>query len=166
SITQDYNCYEYFSTLKVYNRGIGGDTTEGLLTRLDTSIFQLMPDKVVLLIGTNDFSLLKTTKRKIIENINQIVQEIQQKLPKTKIILQSIYPVNENINPFSVLPRNNADIQAVNQQLAQIKGITFIDMFDLLEKDGKLNAKYSHDGLHLNALGYTKVTEKLKPYLE
>src|SRR5690554_1077084 len=40
SITQDYNVYEYFKGIDIYNRGIGGDTTQGLLNRLDVSIDQ------------------------------------------------------------------------------------------------------------------------------
>src|SRR5580704_8643449 len=43
-----------FPGLKVANRGISGDTTRGVLIRLDTDVLALHPDGVVILIGTND----------------------------------------------------------------------------------------------------------------
>src|SRR5690606_20941874 len=125
SITQDYNVYEYFSNLHVYNRGIGGDTTVGLKTRLDVSIFDLNPKTVILMIGTNDLALLKTTPETVAKNIEEIIQIIKAKMPEVKIILQSIYPVNESMSPMTVLPRTNSDIIKINQLLAQIQQVIY-----------------------------------------
>src|SRR5580765_7755657 len=43
-----------FSGVKVANRGISGDTTRGVLIRMDEDVLSLHPKGVVLLIGTND----------------------------------------------------------------------------------------------------------------
>jgi hypothetical protein len=43
-----------FPTLKGANRGIGGDTSRGVLVRLREDVLVLRPRAVVLLIGTND----------------------------------------------------------------------------------------------------------------
>ena len=43
-----------FPELKVANRGISGDTTRGVLIRLQEDVLALHPRAVVLLIGTND----------------------------------------------------------------------------------------------------------------
>ena len=43
-----------FPGLKVANRGISGDTTRGVLIRLQEDVLSLNPRAVVLLIGTND----------------------------------------------------------------------------------------------------------------
>ena len=40
--------------MKVANRGISGDTTRGVLIRLEDDVLALNPAAVVLLIGTND----------------------------------------------------------------------------------------------------------------
>ncbi len=165
SITQDYNVYEYFSDLLVYNRGIGGDTTSGLLKRLDVSIFDLNPKTVVLLIGTNDFDLLKSTPNEVYERIKEIIQEIKEKLPKVKIILESVYPVNPTISKLTVGLRNNSDISELNNLLKEIKGVTFINLYDKLIKDNYLNPKYTTEGLHINEEGYYLITNTLKPYL-
>ena len=56
SITDLCPLDDYYSDLQLatYNRGIGGDTTAGVLKRLDVSALQINPSKVVLLIGAND----------------------------------------------------------------------------------------------------------------
>jgi beta-glucosidase len=43
-----------FGEIKVANRGISGDTTRGVLIRMDEDVLALHPRAVVLLIGTND----------------------------------------------------------------------------------------------------------------
>ncbi|MDD6022575.1 MAG: hypothetical protein PUB94_08045 [Oscillospiraceae bacterium] len=43
------------SNLEIYNRGIGGDTTNRLIERLEKNVLCLKPSQLVLLIGTNDF---------------------------------------------------------------------------------------------------------------
>lgn len=167
SITQDYNVYEYFSDLTVYNRGIGGDTTIGLMKRLDESVFQLNPKTIILLIGTNDFAMLKTTPVEIKNRIEKIIIEIKNKLDNVNIHLLSIYPVNENIDPLSVKPRNNKDIQVLNNLLETIPNINYINIFDILKDDeSNLARKYTYDGLHLNEQGYIVVTKVLKEILK
>ena len=43
-----------FAGVKVANRGISGDTTRGVLIRLEQDVLALRPSGVVILIGTND----------------------------------------------------------------------------------------------------------------
>jgi lysophospholipase L1-like esterase len=43
-----------FPGLKVANRGISGDTTRGVLIRMQGDVLALNPKGVVILIGTND----------------------------------------------------------------------------------------------------------------
>jgi hypothetical protein len=56
SITQgwDDRLERSFPGLKVVNRGISGDTTRGVLIRLQEDVLAVRPSAVVLLIGTND----------------------------------------------------------------------------------------------------------------
>lgn len=166
SITQEYNVYEFYPGLQVYNRGIGGDTTVGLLKRLDVSVFDLKPKVVILLIGTNDLALLQTQITDIYERITNIIQTIQSQLKDTQIILQSIYPVIEPAKMSKSDQRTNENISALNKLISGIKDVVYIDMHKHLLKDGKLNAKYTRDGLHMNDTGYEVITNILKPYLK
>lgn len=166
SITQDYNVYEYYPEFHVYNRGIGGDTTEGLLKRLDESIFDLEPKTVILLMGTNDFGVLNAQPNDVYIRMKQIIETIQNRLSETKIILLSVYPVNPRLDPTSVGTRNNHNIQKLNKLYQTIPHVQYIDLYDLLKDDeGNLNKDYSIEGLHINQNGYELITKELKKYL-
>ena len=58
SITDGCALNDYYKNLPlaVYNRGIGGDTTSGVLERLKLSLFDIKPSKIVMLIGINDIN--------------------------------------------------------------------------------------------------------------
>jgi len=166
SITQDYPLQDFFSDLVTYNRGIGGDTTLGLSHRLNESAFEMNPQIIVMLIGTNDLSLTLDNVSTIIDRICHIIETILSKLPQVDIVLQSIYPVNPKLNLASVGPRKNQDIQKINQALQKIKSIHYVDINQSLQnEEGLLDSSFSYDGLHLSANGYEKVTSILKPLL-
>jgi len=163
SITQDYNVSEYFPGKLVYNRGIGGDTTVGLLKRLDESVFDLDPKTVVLLIGTNDLALLKTTPEETASRIGEIVAKIRERQSETKIVLQAVYPVNPKVDPGTVGKRKNEDIRKINGIIRNIQGIVFVDFTDLIaDAEGNFDRKYTVEGLHMNQDGYAIVTDRLK----
>src|SRR6476660_2498547 len=56
SITQGWgeDFSYWFPGMKMANRGISGDTTRGVLIRVQEDVLTLQPQAVVLLIGTND----------------------------------------------------------------------------------------------------------------
>lgn len=166
SITQDFNIYEYFKGVDVYNRGIGGDTTKGLLNRLEVSIDQLKPSKVFIQMGTNDLELLDAKPEDIFNNISKVVKHIKNQFKETKIYVISLYPVNQNIDKATVGKRTNTNIEKTNQLLKDLEDITFINIYDKLLSSGVLNPLYTLEGLHLNQEGYKVVTEVLKPYVE
>ena len=156
--------------LACYNRGIGGDTTEGVLDRLQVSIFDLMPSKVVLMIGTNDVNGGKSEKY-IVNNYAKIIKEIKEGVPNVELYCMSIIPQNKDMESYSDVDTtaNNIKIQSIN---GKIKGLseeqeaTYIDLYPaLLGKEGNLDKAYSDDGLHLNAEGFAVWSGILKPYL-
>jgi lysophospholipase L1-like esterase len=171
SLTQRYPLNEFFPGLHVYNRGIDGDTTVGLLKRLDLSIFDLKPTTVVLQIGTNDLQVEGITKDLTIVNIQKIVKAIQTTLPAIHLILVSLYPVNLSIdklvNKFIVGPRTNEDIKSINQAIANIQGVKFVNVYPhLLNEDKELNMQYSKEGLHLSLAGYATITPYIRQAID
>jgi hypothetical protein len=77
SITDMYPLDDYYADLDLacYNRGIGGDVTQGVINRLQTSVFDLAPSKIVLMIGTNDVDLGRSTEE-IFANYRIILEEV------------------------------------------------------------------------------------------
>jgi lysophospholipase L1-like esterase len=171
SLTQRYPLNEFYPGLHLYNRGIDGDTTVGVLKRLDLSIFDLKPTTVVLQIGTNDLQVEGISKDTTIVNIQKIVNAIQTTQPAIHLILVSLYPVNLSIdklvNKFIVGPRNNEDIKSINQAIAKIQGVKFVDVYPhLLNEDKELNMQYSKEGLHLSLAGYAIITPLIRQAID
>jgi lysophospholipase L1-like esterase len=166
SITQDYNVHEFFKEKNVYNRGIGGDTSEGVLNRLEESVFQLKPKTVFLLIGTNDMVSQHFNQKNTIQTIQKIIQALHQFDQTIKINLISILPVNGTMDATTVGIRNNRVIHALNEKLKHLDLINYIDVYSpLLDDQNNLNKVYTVEGLHLNAEGYLIMTTALLKYL-
>lgn len=167
SITECYNLDKHFSHIKLINKGKSGDTTVDILNRLNESIFMLNPDVVFLLIGTNDLELLSSRPKQIIKNITKIINEIKNYNNNITIFLQSIYPVNPPIKPFSVGKRTNKDILEINNEIKKITLATYIDVASVLtDSNGNLNKEYTYDGIHINIEGYNVITKYLSKYLK
>lgn len=164
SITEGGKWKQLLKDSTVINRGISGDNTFGVLARMD-EIVKLKPSSLFILIGTNDLSK-KIPDEAIIENIFTIVSRIKAGSPKTKIFVQSILPVNETVERFPQQFNNGMHINTINDQLARYATrlrYTYVDLYGkFIDSQGKLDAKYTFDGLHLNAAGYQHWVEVLK----
>lgn len=164
SITEGGKWKQLLKDSTVINRGISGDNTFGVLARMD-EIVKLKPSSLFILIGTNDLSK-KIPDEAIIENIFTIVSRIKAGSPKTKIFVQSILPVNETVERFPQQFNNGMHINTINDQLARYATrlrYTYVDLYGkFIDSQGKLDAKYTFDGLHLNAAGYQHWVDVLK----
>lgn len=168
SITAGYPLQLYYHNLnlKTYNRGISGDTTSWLLTRLQTSLIDIAPSKIVLMIGTNDINLGKSAEE-IAQNYQSILDLIASALPDSDVWCVSVIPQNDQYSDQA--QENNKRIQETNQKienLAAIYGYQYVNLYDeLTDKDGLLKRRYSTDGLHLNLWGYCVWTDVMKAHL-
>ena len=84
---------EFFPTIKVGNRWVGGDTTKDVLKRLN-SIFSLEPKVVLIMLGSNDFAQ-QFSVDDVYDNYIKIVQTTRKR--NIQVI------VNQQ---FNVLPLN------------------------------------------------------------
>lgn len=165
SITEMGDWKKLLKSDSAINRGISGDVTFGVLHRL-REITDRKPAKVFILIGINDLSR-NTPEEVVIENIFNIVTKIHGQSPQTHIYVQSILPTNET---FKNLIKNffgkGEFILTINSQLRKYASqihYTYIDLHtSFSDNEGRLNAIYSNDGLHLNLKGYEHWVEFLK----
>lgn len=175
SITEGFPVHELLrSGKRLYNRGIGGDTTTGLLHNIRHLILDLQPAQLFLMIGTNDLGEGESPEA-IAARIRDICETVRQRLPETEIVLLSLYPVNRNAEPDLPFPvvgsRTGEAIIEINERLRQIAGELELDYADihalLTDETGKLEASYTYDGLHLHARGYevvrTDIQRRLLP---
>lgn len=169
-----YGDYMQQTGILVYNRGISAECTDHLLARFDDTVLNIEPRNMVLLIGVNDLGQ-GVPEDTIYNNIKTMIEKTQAQCPQTNIILQALYPIDENRPEFydrfmvgSV--RTNALIQSLNARLEALageKGIQYLDLTDqLADENGVFRAEYTMDGLHPNAAGYAVITEAIKPLLK
>ncbi len=155
SITFGANWQRLFPESPVVNRGISGDTTLGLLNRQD-EIIKLHPQRIFLMIGTNDLCFGRPIEN-IIANYSLILARFRAELPDTPVYVQSVLPFNEKMFPARGL-RRNENIRKINiaiRKLAVEYGYEYLDLTALFsDKDGRLLAQYTYDGLHLNEDAY------------
>jgi len=168
SITDGSEWSELLGNPRAKNRGISGDTSEGVLFRL-YQVTRVQPAKVFLLIGINDLAK-NISPDTIYANICKIVSTIRTKSPKTKIYVQSILPVNNTFKSFSGHTSRTPQVKDLNQRLEKIcpkLGATYVDLFSELKNpnDDMLNPMYTNDGLHLLGEGYKAWLRVIQPYL-
>lgn len=167
SITNGTEWNELFPRKHVKNRGISGDTSEGVYDRL-APIVKGKPAKIFILIGINDISR-DVKVEDIVLNMKRIVKEIQKKSPKTKIYIQSILPVNPDFGMFKghEKPQLIKEINQQYQNIAKEYKVNYINLYPHFLEEGtdRMNEKYTNDGLHLLGEGYLLWSEIIKPYL-
>jgi lysophospholipase L1-like esterase len=152
------------------NQGISGETSVGLLRRLDL-FDQTLPDTIFVMIGINDL-LRGTDELTVLENQRQIIDYLKDVHPQAQIVLQSILPhaaeqaTWEGRDRLLALP--NSEIHAMNRQIEQLaneEGVYFLDLYPLFADDaGDLRLELSTDGLHLNQQGFYVWSIALKVY--
>jgi lysophospholipase L1-like esterase len=151
SITEAAPWDELTSCRSIANRGVGGDTTAGVLARLD-GVLRLRPRAVFLMIGVNDIALGVARSAT---------------LANYRVILDRLNAANLHTFVAYVLPlarshakwRNNAAITSLNDEIGGLiagrPATGAVDLRPLVRNgDGYLREDLSYDGLHPNARGY------------
>lgn len=162
SITHGWrNLPRVFPELKIANRGISGDTTRGMLIRLQEDVIALNPSAVVMLMGTNDLADGATAEQ-IAGNVKLIFNAFKDHNPDMPIILCRVFPSSPEKD------RTPEDIRKINDQLAEVaKGderITILDTWTLFANDeGNAKIEEFPDLLHPNEIGRAKWAAALRP---
>lgn len=160
SITAGGEWSEIFPFLATRNRGIGGDTTTGVLKRLH-QVTAGRPLAVYLEIGTNDLTHGPQDREDSYQQYREILQRIRNESPGTVVYAQSLLP--RSLKYREEVEAYNREIQ----KLAKALGITYVDLYPhFLDRDGSIRDDLSNDELHLNGAGYKLWQAQLQPYLQ
>lgn len=156
----------------VYNRGIGGYTTDEFLTAIGPMLLDLEPAKLFINIGTNDirdFPDGEDWLSHLSVNYRKICEIIREKLPETIVYMMAYYPVNPCRNNPGLRVRTNEAIARANEMVCSLAsefGFRYIDVNDGLKDDqGNLQIEHTQDGIHFDAAAYRTVFERLRQYL-
>jgi lysophospholipase L1-like esterase len=144
---------------RVLDRGIGADTTTGLLRRLDASIYALHPSHVVLCMGVNDLAG-EADVAPAASRYERIVKEVRGKLPDVPLIVVTVAPARGRFAPRNPLI---VALDAHLRRIAQENGCPVIDLYALVA-DAKGELPGSHatpDGLHWTDVVYELLGKKI-----
>lgn len=158
SLTDMYDLQKYYPQYLTANRGISGDTSLRLETRLKVSVYDLKPKVVVMLIGANNFDTL-------LDNYESLVTGILENLPESKLVLLSMTSMGKNWgrNNYKAIG-NNVEIK----RIAEKYNCPYVDLFTALlnEDTNEIYENYTIDGGHLTDEGYKVFTAAVTPVLQ
>jgi len=138
----------------IENLGIEGDTTVGILDRINEPMPNGAP--VFLLAGVNDVNDF-ITQAQTLANLRQIVRTLSV---SHKVYLQSTLLTRQ--------PKANPKIAALDakeKSLCEQERCTFIDLNGVLTDGHQLSADKTTDGVHLRPAGYRAWADQIKPLI-
>ena len=144
---------ELFPDVKILNRGISGDTSEGVLNRLDEVIGR-HPKIVFLMIGGNDLQMGVPVPQ-VAANIRSIVQTLGRQ--GIHVALQTTLYKTSGYWRSGYWRQINNKIEELNRSLSDLcttPGVSCVDLNQALAGGGALSPLFSLDGAHLNTAGY------------
>lgn len=141
---------KYFGDKNAINMGFGWDRIENVLWRVYHGELEgFNPQQIVMMIGTNNLEI--NTDEEIVEGLKFLIAAIQNKQPKSGLLL------------VGILPRKGmeARISKLNQQIAKIgvgKNLKFVAASAaFLNSKKQIDESLFSDGLHPNAIGYDRL---------
>jgi lysophospholipase L1-like esterase len=163
------------------NQGISGETSAGLLRRLDL-FDQTQPQNIFILAGINDL-IRGIGPATVVANTEAMIQRLRSVHPRSRIVVQSILPHGDRAlilqrrnggeppiwaETLPAIP--NSEIQELNGRLAKLahnQGIDYLELHSaFITSDGGLRSDLTTDGLHLSPEGYEVWRSLLAAYLE
>ncbi|MEZ9189376.1 SGNH/GDSL hydrolase family protein [Vibrio sp. 10N.286.52.F8] len=156
SITEWAPWADIFRDVSMVNRGLAGDTTTGMLRRIDTTL-NVKPKLVCFMAGINDLAQGYDVDH-IYQNYIDMLKVWQEN--EIRILVQSTLYVGSKLQGL------NPSVELLNSKLSEYctqQGIAFLDVNSVLSPNKLLSNKYSCDDLHLNAKAYQTWAEILQP---
>ncbi|OED83825.1 SGNH/GDSL hydrolase family protein [Vibrio splendidus] len=156
SITEWAPWADIFRDVSMVNRGLAGDTTTGMLRRIDTTL-NVKPKLVCFMAGINDLAQGYDVDH-IYQNYIDMLKVWQEN--DIRILVQSTLYVGSKLQGL------NSSVELLNSKISEYcsqQGIAFLDVNSVLSPNQLLSNEYSCDDLHLNAKAYQVWAEVLQP---
>jgi lysophospholipase L1-like esterase len=140
------------------NRAIKGDTTLGILTRMEDDLTDLDLESVFLMIGYNDLKF--RSNERILDNLDQIVSRFRT----DRMVVQSVLPID---------PRRrwlNWRIVSLNEMIwdryRDSNKVKLLNLYPVFKDPKSLGIQLSltRDGVHLTEDGYRRWADCLQKY--
>ncbi len=142
---------KYFGQWNIANFGIAGDTTQGVLYRLQNGEGEgFSPRAVMLMIGTNNTG--RNSAEEIAEGIGAVVLKLRKSFPESKILLLGVFPRGSANDPV------RQTIREINSTISKLDDGDKVHYLDIgakfLNPAGNIPADVMSDSLHPSTKGY------------
>lgn len=154
SLTNGAEWSELFPDIRIANRGINSDISDLVLERM-AGILNTEAKRAFLMIGINDLSNY-TSVNHIAQNIEAIVNQLMDY--GMIVHIQSVLyagPKYGHLNP---------KVTKLNEKLKQLadrRGLNFIDLNPELSRNQTLRPEFTLDDIHINGPGYLAWARKI-----
>jgi len=160
---------------RIFNRGIGQQTTSQIVPRVGPDLLSLHPAVVVLEAGVNDLKAIASfpeRRREIVarceRNLETIVDQCRD--AGANVVIVTVFDIGDIElwrRPFwsNDIEKAVHEVNAFLRTLAGGKVVVFDANRVLDDSRGKIQPAYQLDYLHLNTAGYTALNRRLLPML-
>ena len=144
-------------------RGVDGDTTAGVLKRMD-SIVSAKARKAFVMIGLNDFKEGRSVDA-VLQDYRSIVSRLSES--GMKVYVESTLACNEAKAEWIGCASIQGKIRQLNRGLAGLASanVTFIDINAELAGANGLKPDLTYDGVHLNGEGYKVWRDRISKFV-
>lgn len=145
-----------FPKARIVNQAISGDTTVGLLSRINAAI-DTRASVAIVMIGLNDISLLNVEPAEIRPRYEAIIDRLSA--AGMKVIVNSVL--------IGLIERTES-VQELNEYLrnkCKTGACVYVDLEAKLSRNGLLLPEYTYDGHHFTAPAYKIWVDQLAPYI-
>lgn len=153
SLVARWDLQEYFPSSLTENRGVSGSG----ISYIESCAGQLENHDIVVLVGTNDCSMMKRDMEGYADRYVKAVSALGGR----RVYLFSILP-RSSVELNSVIRQMN---QLIKQRVTDIPGIVYLDAYNYMLREDVLDVNLSSDGVHVNNYGYDILSKLLNKAL-
>lgn len=162
SITHRGDFRPYFKGNIVVNLGCGGDTIRGVYNRAELLQY-VHAEKIVVMCGVN---VLRSDNVDYCRTeYSGLLNAIREYSPDSQVYVCSILPMRKDWQEAYCYRDTTIHFNEMIKEMADAKGMTYVDLYSLFEYYGEIKAEYTVDGIHLSKDGYDLWMSALYPYM-
>lgn len=157
---------DYFPGYYILNRGFGGSSLPDLIRYADEVILQYHPGQLVIYCGENDLAASDTVKPALVlERFTTLFRLVRERYPRLPVVYISMKPSPAR---WQLRESMQASNDLIRSFLRKQKRARYVDIWPvMLLPDGTPDASlFGPDKLHMNARGYARWQQILKPFLK
>ena len=150
--------------MPIINRGFGGAKTTDVLAVFDRIVPACRPSIILYYCGDNDLGIDNTDSDAVVNNFIAFDQRVKALWPETRVFYVAIKASVQRWKNWPAMKQANDSIRAYCERTP---GRGFFDVAQpMIGADGKPDPSLVEaDGLHVNAAGYAKWTDVIRPVL-